>query len=830
MEKDPVEEHVPTESAKLAEIETQSKIDEKTTNQQSQDEIPNETPKDEVPNEQPHDELPNEQSKEPSVKVELEGEPETEPLLPGSDMTETSSAQVESSPAKVAQREEDTTPITKTDEPIVEPTESNMAVSPKTSIPTEQDQIEEDVEARPAPINRELSTIDSIIESVIKQHDQPITEPETNIKAGEEIKLEPEVRPQPVQHPVIQPPVFVSEPVVKSTILQPVSNLPAGDSNAKKSAKLRKPKTTTKKSNSLLISHLLEQQDLLKKQLEQKQIEEAEKLKNNSYFVEQIWEEHCYTPHMPWLASGTSEPICKEEQLQPPAVMSTPVESDTFVAISSSVVEVSTQDAPPSPQPPQPAPPPPPPPCQPSPEPVIKTESLESSSTRPELPTVESPSPVKQLPVVEPPATKPPKLSNLPRELMSLLPPPVSVKHDLISSKKKQQQLPLPPLPTKSKFDELVELAAQRFKKRSQLEEDQIRNVYLTNGIDREDMYYLKRTFEKMIEDQTDNDNENDEFARMVKKLKWVNHCETVAPTGASSARTRVYVPKSKEGYQPATITANSAGRLSSCSYLNKSAYISPISLSLQVNSAYLHSNEPHELDFNNNNNAGVGNSGLNGSSVSGCDGGDPNHGETGSMGGVSSGGSSGGGLGSNGGASSMGAGGASGGVSGGGGCSVSASSSLSSVCNHGAAREARSMQRRLMASNDIHEVFKFSQLKLRKKPLKFSKSDIHEWGLFALEQIGAEEFVIEYVGEVIRQSVADHREKCYNAQGIGCSYMFRIDQDTIVDATTCGNLSRFINHSCDVSIFKIIIIKPNSILKIYYFLQLFKGHILIKN
>jgi histone-lysine N-methyltransferase SETD1 len=71
---------------------------------------------------------------------------------------------------------------------------------------------------------------------------------------------------------------------------------------------------------------------------------------------------------------------------------------------------------------------------------------------------------------------------------------------------------------------------------------------------------------------------------------------------------------------------------------------------------------------------------------------------------------------------------------------------------------------------------------------------------LFALEQIAAEEFVIEYVGETIRQSVADHREKCYNAQGIGSSYMFRIDQDTIVDATKTGSLSRFINHSCDVS------------------------------
>lgn len=42
-------------------------------------------------------------------------------------------------------------------------------------------------------------------------------------------------------------------------------------------------------------------------------------------------------------------------------------------------------------------------------------------------------------------------------------------------------------------------------------------------------------------------------------------------------------------------------------------------------------------------------------------------------------------------------------------------------------------------------------------------------------------------------------RESRYEKEGIGSSYLFRVDQDTIIDATKCGNLARFINHSCNV-------------------------------
>ena len=95
-------------------------------------------------------------------------------------------------------------------------------------------------------------------------------------------------------------------------------------------------------------------------------------------------------------------------------------------------------------------------------------------------------------------------------------------------------------------------------------------------------------------------------------------------------------------------------------------------------------------------------------------------------------------------------------------------------------------------------DVLKFNQLKGRKKQLKFAKSAIHDWGLFAMEKIEYGEMVIEYIGEVIRQKVGDLREKRYEKIGIGSSYLFRVDDDQIIDATMSGNLARFINHSCE--------------------------------
>lgn len=99
---------------------------------------------------------------------------------------------------------------------------------------------------------------------------------------------------------------------------------------------------------------------------------------------------------------------------------------------------------------------------------------------------------------------------------------------------------------------------------------------------------------------------------------------------------------------------------------------------------------------------------------------------------------------------------------------------------------------------------------KNRKKKLKFARSPIHDWGLFALEYIGKDEFVIEYVGEIIRSVIADLREQRYEKIGIGSSYLFRIDQEFVVDATTIGSVARFINHSCEPNCYAKIITAEN--------------------
>lgn len=76
-------------------------------------------------------------------------------------------------------------------------------------------------------------------------------------------------------------------------------------------------------------------------------------------------------------------------------------------------------------------------------------------------------------------------------------------------------------------------------------------------------------------------------------------------------------------------------------------------------------------------------------------------------------------------------------------------------------------------------------------------------WGVRTLRAIKKGTFVIQYVGEVINSEEAEKRSKQYNITGR--TYLFDLDYNETddqcpytVDAAMYGNVSHFINHSCD--------------------------------
>lgn len=85
-------------------------------------------------------------------------------------------------------------------------------------------------------------------------------------------------------------------------------------------------------------------------------------------------------------------------------------------------------------------------------------------------------------------------------------------------------------------------------------------------------------------------------------------------------------------------------------------------------------------------------------------------------------------------------------------------------------------------------------------------RSHIHGWGLFTKIDVRKDDPITEYMGEVIRQTVSDKRERAYEISGEGSCYMFRLDLHRIVDATKIGSMARFMNHSCQSNAYAKII------------------------
>jgi SET domain-containing protein len=74
-------------------------------------------------------------------------------------------------------------------------------------------------------------------------------------------------------------------------------------------------------------------------------------------------------------------------------------------------------------------------------------------------------------------------------------------------------------------------------------------------------------------------------------------------------------------------------------------------------------------------------------------------------------------------------------------------------------------------------------------------RSKLHGFGVFAAEPINKNTRIIDYAGELIRNSRSGAREARYLKQG--CIWVYRVNRTWSRDAAVDGNIARFINHAC---------------------------------
>lgn len=82
-----------------------------------------------------------------------------------------------------------------------------------------------------------------------------------------------------------------------------------------------------------------------------------------------------------------------------------------------------------------------------------------------------------------------------------------------------------------------------------------------------------------------------------------------------------------------------------------------------------------------------------------------------------------------------------------------------------------------------------------------FRTSNGRGWGVRSEQKIYQGQFLCQYVGEVITNEEAEKRGREYDANGL--TYLFDLDFNSVenvytIDAAFSGNISHFINHSCD--------------------------------
>ena len=77
-------------------------------------------------------------------------------------------------------------------------------------------------------------------------------------------------------------------------------------------------------------------------------------------------------------------------------------------------------------------------------------------------------------------------------------------------------------------------------------------------------------------------------------------------------------------------------------------------------------------------------------------------------------------------------------------------------------------------------------------------KTEKKGYGLRANTDLHPNDFIFEYIGEVINESAFRRRMIQYDQEGVKHFYFMSLTKNEFVDATRRGNLGRFCNHSCN--------------------------------
>nr|CAG8489428.1 6590_t:CDS:2 [Entrophospora candida] len=109
-----------------------------------------------------------------------------------------------------------------------------------------------------------------------------------------------------------------------------------------------------------------------------------------------------------------------------------------------------------------------------------------------------------------------------------------------------------------------------------------------------------------------------------------------------------------------------------------------------------------------------------------------------------------------------------------------------------------------------------------RKVPLAIQRFKEKGWGVVAIKKISSGAFITYYYGELITTEEADTRGTTYDE--VGRTYLFDLDFSTAndqnlytIDASNYGNISHFLNHSCDPNLIVVPIVNDNADIRLHH-------------